>query len=278
MVLIPFVWSADQSLPRTSLTSLPTEIISQIAWALAPDGGAKASSLRLVSRHLASIVTRVVSAAVKVPQNFDKQLELMATLRKPHNSLRQRIRSLHIIVESPVIHRSGPHYCTLPLAAWSPLIPSLTVLSRLHLSGLRSENLKLTRPKLQDAQIISTTLRHLHLENLDLKNNLALSQWASIIDHLTVTACRGSSWLFVRRVPGHTGGGDLVATPITHLELSTATVATSNRDALVSISSCLPTTTHIKITLEILEPVSQDPLRFAVHLLRFSLLLPFSTR
>ncbi|KAL8280491.1 hypothetical protein RQP46_007139 [Phenoliferia psychrophenolica] len=160
----------------TSLLSLPNELLVKIARDLAPNGGRKAGSLRLVCRHLGRVVAPVTWASLVLPADADALDEIGAELLGNHTENTSYIVS--ILYRRPDLQ---PRMLVHAIKA----LPSLR---RLHLVGSES------KPFVPAHGILSgwNALTELELMYVDLSSNFNIAAWAPNLSTLRAFDCRHS--------------------------------------------------------------------------------------
>ncbi|KAK4706099.1 hypothetical protein P7C70_g106, partial [Phenoliferia sp. Uapishka_3] len=109
----------------TNLLDLPDEILAIIVRAIAPSGGRKAHTMRLVNRHLSTIATPIFFASLQVPDSTSIAYdELLAAILTDRTAMYEPSSSI-------VYHLRGNTRHSLPAAA----IESLINLRRVSLSA-----------------------------------------------------------------------------------------------------------------------------------------------
>ena len=168
----------------TSLLSLPVELLIKIISELAPSGGAKAGTARLVSRLFDELACPITLSAISLPEGLKPQVKLLAVLANPNSTVHSHIRSIRVHAAPLAPLAKPPRYnppppqapSTLPLAAWGPFF-----LHSRHLHTITVTGPSPSRPVpawVNRADIITPSVRTLILRNLDLRGTPELRRWA----------------------------------------------------------------------------------------------------
>ncbi|KAL8279657.1 hypothetical protein RQP46_007970 [Phenoliferia psychrophenolica] len=196
----------DLSAPSTTLLSLPTEILSQIASDLAPNGGAFAGPLRLVCRALNAVATRTVMSSLHCISDSKPGGELLAAILSGEALL--ACTSFRLDLDG----LAGANAAILAVAVAA--IRKLRHINHLHLVGNldKSGVDELPAGLMMAIPSFSPTLTTLSIEEFDMSEARDPHIWAPHVRNLSLTRCDGWYGFVGEATPS-------IAPPLAKLEL-----------------------------------------------------------
>ncbi|KAK4699494.1 hypothetical protein P7C70_g6763, partial [Phenoliferia sp. Uapishka_3] len=222
----------DTVIGGKSFLSLPSELITKIACEVAPLGGSKVGSLRLVNRQISAITSPILFSAISIPgKALNKIDELLASIFENDLGIREAATSISLEV-------SKDSRLSLPTAAVATLVnvtrASIAPLSgAIHLPTLVEKALS-RLPKLAVLAISNVTVK------VTPKNTL-LERCAPRVTHLILSNVFGDGLLCTSAQAGKlTHPPNIVESIELYYRRSS-----SSRDIFLKLWACKSTVRHI---------------------------------